>query len=337
MGQRTALDGLHIVAEPADDLNDFGQLAGLVVQREQQREAVARRGALAAEHDEAGGVVAVCIDAGHQHFQPVEGGRLHAGDCRLGDVAAFGHELCRHGGVGHGVGRQAELLQKGLALGNGLLVAVDASDLVEPGARQHQKILRDGQIIHIHHPQVRVVIAQVQHGGHVACVAVLKGHHAVGGVAALHRVEHLVPCGIAHRFSMGEQRPQGNVGKGTLHALIGGAVLPQNLRLVLLGHVHHVLDMVFIVGPQGRLLNACGGFLQHGSLPGCIVNGQTVGTFVFGHLQHGSHPPLEQRSQLGVHRVDLGAGLFQCVHGFTSFSVSGKRLLYKARYPVSIP
>ena len=29
----------------------------------------------------------------------------------------------------------------------------------------------------------------------------------------------------------------------------------------------------------------------------------------------GSHPALEQRSQLRIHRVDLGTGLFQCVHG----------------------
>ena len=59
MGQRTALDGLHVVAEAADDLDDLGQLAGFVVQREQQREAVAHGGLFAAEDDEAGGVVAV--------------------------------------------------------------------------------------------------------------------------------------------------------------------------------------------------------------------------------------------------------------------------------------
>ena len=54
----------HVVAEAADDLDDLGQLAGFVVQCEQQREAVARGGLFAAEDDEAGGVVAVGVDAG---------------------------------------------------------------------------------------------------------------------------------------------------------------------------------------------------------------------------------------------------------------------------------
>ena len=81
-------------------------------------------GLFAAEDDEAGGVVAIGVDAGHQHLQPVQGGRFHAGNGRLGPVAALRHKLCRHGRVGHGRGRQAELLQEGLALGNGLLVAV---------------------------------------------------------------------------------------------------------------------------------------------------------------------------------------------------------------------
>ena len=63
VGQRAALDGLHIVAAGTDDLNDLGQLAGLVVQREQQGEPVARRGLFAAEDDEPGGVVAIGVDA----------------------------------------------------------------------------------------------------------------------------------------------------------------------------------------------------------------------------------------------------------------------------------
>ena len=110
MGQRAALDGLHIVAAGTDDLDDLSQLAGLVVHREQQREAVARRGLFAAEDDEPGGVVAIGVDAGHQNFQPVQRRRFHAGDGRLRPVAALGHELGRHGRVGHGRGRQAELL-----------------------------------------------------------------------------------------------------------------------------------------------------------------------------------------------------------------------------------
>ena len=44
MGHRAALDGLHIVAAGTDDLDDLGQLAGLVVHGEQQGEPVARCG-----------------------------------------------------------------------------------------------------------------------------------------------------------------------------------------------------------------------------------------------------------------------------------------------------
>ena len=110
MGQRTALDGLHVVAEAANDLDDLSQLAGFVIQCEQQREAVAHGGLFAAEDDEAGGVVAVGVDAGDEDFQPVEGGCLGAGDGGFGRVARLGHELCGHGRVGHGRGGQTELL-----------------------------------------------------------------------------------------------------------------------------------------------------------------------------------------------------------------------------------
>ena len=110
MGHGAAFDGFHIEAAGTDDLDHLAQLAGLVVHGKQQREPVAARGLFAAEHDKTGGVVAVGVDAGHQHFQPVEGGRLHAGNGCFGAVAALGHELGGHGGVGHGGGGQAELL-----------------------------------------------------------------------------------------------------------------------------------------------------------------------------------------------------------------------------------
>ncbi len=93
-----------------------------------------------------------------------------------------------------------------------------------------------------------MVIAQVQHGGNIARVAVFKGHDAPGGIAAFHGVKHLVPGGVAHGLGVGEQRLEGDVGKSALHALIGGAVTAQHHGFVLLGHVHHVLHMVFIVG-----------------------------------------------------------------------------------------
>ena len=84
---------------------------------------------------------------------------------------------------------------------------------------------------------------------------------------------------------MGEQCPQRDVRKGPLHALIGGAVAAQHRGLVLLGNVHHVLDMVPVVGAQGRLLNAGGGFVQHHRLPRGVKDGQAVGLFVRGNGQ----------------------------------------------------
>ena len=129
-----------------------------------------------------------------------------------------------------------------------------------------------------------MVIAQVQHGGNIPGVAVFKGHYAVGGFAGGHRLEYLVPCGITHGLGVGEQRLEGDVGKRPLHPLIGGAALPQHSGLVLLGNVHHVLDVVFIVRAQRRLLNTGCGLFQHGGLPGGIVDGQAVRPLIFGHL-----------------------------------------------------
>ena len=126
------------------------------------------------------------------------------------------------------------------------------------------------------------------------------------------------------------------MGKRALHALIGRAVLAQHHGFVLLGYVHQVLHMVFIIGPQGGILNAGGRFFQHSGLAGGVVDGQAVGTLIFRHLQHSGHPPLKQCGQLGVHRVDLGACLFQCVHGVTSFCMVDK-YHQDNRYPVSIP
>ena len=194
-------------------------------------------------------------------------------------------------------------------------MTVHAADLGKLGAGQHQQVLGDGQVVHVHHPQVGVIVAQVQHGGNIARVAVLKGHHAVGSVTPLHGGEYLVPGGAAHGLGVGEQCPQRDVRKGPLHALIGGAVLAQNEGFVLLGHVHHVLDMVFIIRAQRRGMDAGGGLFQHGGFPRGIKDRQAVGTLVLGHLQHSGHAPLKQGSQLGVHFVDLGTGLFQCVHG----------------------
>ena len=138
----------------------------------------------------------------------------------------------------------------------------------------------------------------------------------MGSIAAFHRVEDLVPGGAADRLRMGEERLERDVRKGSLHALIGGAVPAQYRGLVLLGHIHHVLYVVAVIGAQGGVLNARFGLVQHHGFPRGIEDRQTVGLFVFGDRQHSRHPPLEQRGQRGVHRVDLPAGFVQCVHGF---------------------
>ena len=106
----------------------------------------------------------------------------------------------------------------------------------------------------------------------------------MGGFAGGHGLENLVPCGIAHGLGVGEQRFEGDVGKRPFHPLIGGAVTSQHSGLVLLGKIHHVLDVVFIVRAQRRLLNTGCGLFQHGGLPGGIVDGQAVRPLIFGHL-----------------------------------------------------
>lgn len=143
----------------------------------------------------------------------------------------------------------------------------------------------------------------------------------MSGFARGNGLEYLVPRGIAHGFGVGEQRLEGDVGKCTLHPLIGSAVASQHSGFVLLGDVHHVLDVVFIVRAQRRLLNAGCGLFQHGGLPGGIIDGQAVRPLIFGHLQNGSHPALEQRSQLRIHVSISARACSSASMGVTSFLV----------------
>ncbi len=63
-------------------------------------------------------------------------------------------------------------------------------------------------------------------------------------------------------------------------------------------------------------------FVQHHRLPCGVIDRQAVGLLVLGDAEHGGHPALKQGGQLRIHRVDLGACLFQCVHGeSTSFAL----------------
>ena len=125
-------------------------------------------------------------------------------------------------------------------------------------------------------------------------MAVLKRHNAVGGVAPADGIEHLVPRRVADGLRVGEERPQRDVGESAFHPLIGGAVPAQHLSFVLLGDIHHVLDMVPVVGAQGRLLNAGRSLFQHHRLPRGVKNRQAVGLFVLGDAEHSGHPPLKQ-------------------------------------------
>ena len=122
------------------------------------------------------------------------------------------------------------------------------------------------------------------------------------------------------------------MGKRALHALIGGPVPAQHLGLVLFGHVHHVLHMVAVIGAQSRILDPALRLIQHNGLPRRIEDRQAMGLFVFCHAEYRRHPPFKQGGQLGIHRVDLGAGLFQCVHHSTSFA-----FVLHLRYLISIP
>ena len=77
--------------------------------------------------------------------------------------------------------------------------------------------------------------------------------------------------------------------------------------------------MVFIVRPEGSVLDAAAAFSSTTASRAAFENRQAVGLFVLGDAEHSGHPPLKQGGKLPVHRVDLGAGLFQCVHPSTSF------------------
>ena len=48
-------------------------------------------------------------------------------------------------------------------------MAVDVLELGQLGAGQDEQVLGDGQVVDVHHPQLGVVVAQVEDSGDVAC------------------------------------------------------------------------------------------------------------------------------------------------------------------------
>lgn len=54
--------------------------------------------------------------------------------------------------------------------------------------------------------------------------------------------------------------------------------------------------MVFIVRPEGSVLDAGRSLFQHHRLPRGVKNRQAVGLFVLGYAEHSGHPPLKQGS-----------------------------------------
>ena len=77
--------------------------------------------------------------------------------------------------------------------------------------------------------------------------------------------------------------------------------------------------MIAVIGAQNGVLNPRFSLVQHDSFPRRVEDRQTMCLFIFCDGQNRRHPPLEQGGKLGIHRIDLAAGLVQCVHGSTSF------------------
>ena len=165
-----------------------------------------------------------------------------------------------------------------------------------------------------------VGIAQIQHGGHVPGVAVLKGKHPVGGAALFHPVEHVGPGGAGHGLGLGEQPCQGDVGKGALHPLVGHRVPAQGVGLVLAGNRHGGLLELRIIGAQGRVLNTGGVLFDHLFFPGGVQHRDVVFLLVGGHPGHLGHPLFKQGGHLRVNLVDGMAGALQFLHDKTSLT-----------------
>ena len=144
-------------------------------------------------------------------------------------------------------------------------------------------------------------------------MAVFKGQHAVGRVAAGHSVEHLRPGGIRLRPYMLEQAGEGNVAERALHALIGHGPHAQHRALERAGQAHGVADEILVIFSVGLVRQPGAVFGHDGLLPGSVQNRQAPGLLVCGHPAHGVHTAAEQRRHLRVHRVDLSARLFQLV------------------------
>ena len=322
MGQRPAFDVFHIEALLADQADHGGQLAGLVIHREEQRQPAAggrgqrRRRVGAGDHQKAGGVVPVLIDAFDKDLQPIELGGLGRGDGRQRSVAAFGHMAGCVGGVAPGAGGQVVGFQERAALGQRLLMADDGADARQGRAGQGQQVLADGQVGHAGDGQAGAGIEQVHHGGHIPGVGVFKGEHAVLGVPCLHRVADIRPGGIGPGFGKGQKPAQRDVAPGPLHPLVGSHVPPQQLPLVRPGDRHGLLQKAAIIRAQGFVLQAGGVFVQHGVLPRRVKHRLAGGRLVPGHLPHRLHPLFKQRRHLGVDGVDLRPRLLQLIHRF---------------------
>ena len=319
MRQRAALDVFHIEALLADQADDVGQLAGLVVDREQQRQAAAggrgqRRGGVGAGDDkEAGGVVAVLVDALDEDLQPVELGCLRRGDGRQAFVTAFGHMAGGVGRVAPGARFQPVRFEERAGLRQRLLVADDGADARERRARQRQQVLADGQAGHAGDRELRARIEQIEHGRNVPGVGIFKRQNAVLRVPGFDRIADIGPGGVGFGAGKRQQQRQGDVAPRALHALIGGDVPPQQAALVRAGDRERLLQEAAVI--RAQLPRHAGGvFGDERILPRGVKHRLAGGSLVLRHLHDGLHALREQSGHLRVDGVNLRAGLLELVH-----------------------
>ena len=76
-------------------------------------------------------------------------------------------------------------------------------ELGQLGAGQDEQVLGDGQVVDVHHPQLGVVVAQVEDGGDIACVAVSNGT-TPWRCRPADGIEHLVPRRAADGSAWGK-------------------------------------------------------------------------------------------------------------------------------------
>ena len=311
--ERAGLDALQVKAQRADGIHDLCQLPDLVVDGKQKAKSIAVFGHRFSDDDKSGGVVVLGVDVRSQHGQTVELGGRQRGDRTAGGVAQFLDVFCRKRSRDIRLLTDALVVEVFPALHQPLRMRVDGLDVRSGGAGQTQQVLADLQIIHAADVQL-VRAQQVQYVAHVARVAVLKGDHAVGDAAVLHRVEDLLKRVEGDRALAGEQVLGRRVGMAALRAEIAHHRRVDQRGLIVLGQRHVVADEVLVVGKIAQILHIGAVPADDGLLARRVEDGQMALSLVVRDGFHGLHALAEQLRHLLVHLIDDQARLLQLRH-----------------------